>query len=219
MADVLENIAANSTHTPALYAAFLRALISAKLAPQRNLVDKSEQDRGDDNVGAGPTLSIYESPSSSTHVVPSPLVPHPASLSPDTSIDPNLQLHQALPPHSQPEASGNGFFNDPQNYYMNEFHFESEMGPATDITTFPPTMAVPPNSGEDSVMMSGLTMENILSSGFWDNMLVPGASSRHDLRGMFCVLMRSVCVCVCVKGITAWMGLVVGVCLVRVEVD
>jgi len=198
VADVLENIAANSTHTPALYAAFLRALISAKLAPQRNLVDKPEQDQGDDNVGAGPTLSIYESPSSSTHVVPSPLVPHPASLSPDTSIDPNLQLHQALPPHSQPEASGNGFFNDPQNYYMNEFHFESEMGPATDITTFPPTMAVPPNSGEDSAMMSGLTMENILSSGFWDNMLVPGASSRHDLREMFCVLMRSVCVCVCV---------------------
>ena len=29
------------------------------------------------------------------------------------------------------------------------------------------------------------------------------------------MLMRSVCV----KGITAWMGLVVGVCLVRVEVD
>ena len=58
-------------------------------------------------------------------------------------------------------------------YLLDEFQFTSEMGPVADISTFPPTMA--PYPTEDS--MGVLTVENILSSGFWDNMLVPGKSS------------------------------------------
>ena len=57
------------------------------------------------------------------------------------------------------------------NFMLNEFQFESEMGPVADISTFPPTMA--PHPSGDSLGV--LTMENILSSGFWDSMLVPGA--------------------------------------------
>lgn len=52
-----------------------------------------------------------------------------------------------------------------------EFNFNSEMGPATDITTFPPTMA-PTNSHDDVSGM--LSMDSILSNGFWDSVLVPG---------------------------------------------
>ena len=53
---------------------------------------------------------------------------------------------------------------------LNDFQFDSEMGPVADISTFPPTMA--PYSSDDN--MGALTIDHILSSGFWDSMLVPG---------------------------------------------
>jgi hypothetical protein len=56
------------------------------------------------------------------------------------------------------------------SFLLNEFQFDSEMGPVADISTFPPTMA--PYPPQDS--MGTLSVENILSSGFWDSMLVPG---------------------------------------------
>ena len=59
------------------------------------------------------------------------------------------------------------------SFLLNEFQFDSEMGPVADISTFPPTMA--PYPPEDS--MGTLAVDNILSSGFWDSMLVPGKSS------------------------------------------
>ena len=54
--------------------------------------------------------------------------------------------------------------------YLMDFNFNSEMGPVADMSTFPPTMA--PMPAEDTA--PGMTMDNILSSGFWDSMLVPG---------------------------------------------
>jgi hypothetical protein len=59
------------------------------------------------------------------------------------------------------------------SFLLNEFQFDSEMGPVADITTFPPTMA--PYPPEEN--MGVLAVDNILSSGFWDSMLVPGTSS------------------------------------------
>ena len=53
-----------------------------------------------------------------------------------------------------------------------EFNLNSEMGPVADMSTFPPTMA--PMPAEDHHTSAGMTMDNILSSGFWDSMLVPG---------------------------------------------
>ena len=66
---------------------------------------------------------------------------------------------------------GEGGNNGNNPFMLNGFQFDSEMGPVADISTFPPTMA--PHPSEDS--LGSLTMENILSSGFWDSMLVPGA--------------------------------------------
>jgi hypothetical protein len=53
---------------------------------------------------------------------------------------------------------------------LDDFHFESEMGPVADMSTFPPTMAT--NTSDDNIGM--LSMDSILSSGFWDSVLVPG---------------------------------------------
>lgn len=55
---------------------------------------------------------------------------------------------------------------------MNDFYFTSEMGPVADMSTFPPTMATLPTCDEGMGMLS---MDNIFSSSFWDNVLVPGA--------------------------------------------
>lgn len=133
VADVLENISANSLHTPALYAGFLRALISAKTDPS------SAQDRPSSQGGQGT-------------------------------------------PSQDAQHGSNSFGGDPMAYNseptfsVNEFQFDSEMGPVADMSTFPPTMA--PNPSEDA--FGALTVDNILSSGFWDSMLVPGMSSFFD---------------------------------------
>jgi len=130
VADTLENLAANSLHTPALYSGFLRALISAKLDPAPSRDEKQPSpDREQSNDGQQGGSRTPGSGSFGQHM------------------------------------SGYG-----QQEYMNEFQFDSEMGPVADISTFPPTMA--PNPSETT--MGSLTMENILSSSFWDSMLVPG---------------------------------------------
>ncbi|KAJ7811377.1 hypothetical protein B0H14DRAFT_3090616 [Mycena olivaceomarginata] len=55
------------------------------------------------------------------------------------------------------------------------------MGPVADMSTFPPTMA--PIPAEDS--LGSLTMDNILSNGFWDSMLVPGYNTMEGLQRRF----------------------------------
>jgi len=60
---------------------------------------------------------------------------------------------------------------------MSDYSFASEMGPVADISTFPPTMADMPSSDEHMGMLS---MENILSNGFWDSVLVPGYSDTME---------------------------------------
>uniref|UniRef100_A0A0W0FF45 Zn(2)-C6 fungal-type domain-containing protein n=1 Tax=Moniliophthora roreri TaxID=221103 RepID=A0A0W0FF45_MONRR len=65
-------------------------------------------------------------------------------------------------------------FNDP-SFMLNEFQMDSEMGPVADMSTFPPTMASPGNNDSPSMTDGpGMTMDSILSSGFWDSVLVPG---------------------------------------------
>jgi hypothetical protein len=60
---------------------------------------------------------------------------------------------------------------------LSEFHFASEMGPVADMSTFPPTMA----AAHPSDSLGLLSMDSILSGGFWDNVLVPGEFVRFDV--------------------------------------
>ncbi|CAK5277496.1 unnamed protein product [Mycena citricolor] len=69
----------------------------------------------------------------------------------------------------------------PGTFTLNDFQVDGEMGPVADMSTFPPTMA--PTPSEDS--MGVLTMDNILSNGFWDSMLVPGYNTMDGLSGGF----------------------------------
>ncbi|KAJ7772989.1 fungal-specific transcription factor domain-containing protein [Mycena maculata] len=86
---------------------------------------------------------------------------------------------QEIPQFSSPTIGFSAA--DKSSFTLNEFQFDSEMGPVADMSTFPPTMAPPPN--ED--VIGALTMDNILSTGFWDSMLVPGYNSMEGLSGGF----------------------------------
>ncbi|KAJ7080387.1 fungal-specific transcription factor domain-containing protein [Mycena belliarum] len=147
VADVLESIAANPQHTPALYSKFLRALISARLEPPSS---------GSKPVSRGSTGNERRGS------------PGQADM-PEFSTSPTLASFTA------------GADKGPASYTLNEFQFDGEMGPVADMSTFPPTMAPPPS--EDA--MGALTMDNILSNGFWDSMLVPGYNTMEGLSGGF----------------------------------
>ncbi|KAG6816697.1 hypothetical protein H0H87_003785 [Tephrocybe sp. NHM501043] len=155
VADTLESCAANSLHTPALYSHFLRALITAKSSSATN-TGESSSISGD------------------------------AATTNSTNDDPNQQQqqqqHQQQQQQSQPYTStedpnvngvtfnpGAAYAGEP-GYSFNPYQFESEMGPVVDMSVFPPTMAPNPPEGD---MVPALTMDNILSSGFWDSVIVP----------------------------------------------
>lgn len=141
VADVLDNIAANRLHTPALYSGFLRALIAAKVEPH---VDGQQQHQQQQQVDG-------------------------SSLAPDHGLGAYAYAH------------------DPA-FLLNEFQFDSEMGPAADLSTFPPTMAPAPPVSQPAPTgdpHGSLTMEHILGTGFWESMLVPGYGSADGLSGGF----------------------------------
>jgi len=58
------------------------------------------------------------------------------------------------------------------------FHSTGEMGPVADMSIFPPRMAPTTTDGNPGL----LSMDSILSSDFWDSVLVPGYS--HSLEGL-----------------------------------
>jgi hypothetical protein len=135
VADTLENIAANSHHTPALYSSFVRALITARVEPPAvNGESAPPTDGKEGDPGGDEEQSVRGGFNSSL-------------------------------------ASGHILVDDP----LNEFQFDSEMGPVADMSTFPPTMAAY-TTAEDS-MNGMMSMDSIFSNNFWDSVLVPGYSN------------------------------------------
>jgi hypothetical protein len=186
VADVLQDIAASPTHTPALYATFLKALISAKLEPQLRQQPVTIDGSGElDEVKNGPGKILFRPFCWLLSMKISPILVDnsPSILSSPNQVTSSLNGHSNITTNST--TMGGNYYQDTVPYFLNEFQFEGEMGPVQDITTFPPTM-VPQTSLDDptasiiggtsvvGVGGNGLTMENILSSGFWDSMLVPG---------------------------------------------
>jgi len=140
-------------HTPSLYSVFLRALLSAKVdPPAQNALPSDGQETEPMKTEAD--SSAGESHNRGVHVDSSGVMESTDAPQP-VNIEQQQQQQQPLD-------------------FMSEFQFASEMGPVADMSTFPPTMAVS-RPGDDSVGM--LSMDSILSSAFWDNVLVPGKST------------------------------------------
>jgi len=177
MADLLENIAANPFHTPALYSTFLRALLAARVDPSSR------------TGSPRPPLSGV----SSTSNEPSPAIDTPqrdhfpvftdnngANGPPSQAEDGPLGLKMFAP-------MGDGAFSSSDFMMAGS---ASEMGGVLDMSTFPPTMAPPQDPSQHAggggggagniEQPLGMSIDNIFSSGFWDSVLIPGYSSTLD---------------------------------------
>jgi len=89
----------------------------------------------------------------------------------------NNESAAAPPAESNTNGDGEMGVNSSGNDTLNEFQFDSEMGPVIDISTFPPTMA---DSTADDNFAGMLSMDSILSNNFWDSVLVPGYSNTME---------------------------------------
>ncbi|KAM6500251.1 Fungal specific transcription factor domain containing protein [Amanita muscaria] len=113
----------------------------------------------------------------------------------DIDKDHGVSSRDMPPPHMPTVQHPLPYPNDAS--FIPEFQFESEMGPVADMSTFPPTMAPLPTEDTSS---AGVTMDNILSNGFWDNVLIPGYNSMDGITGGFVFGMNG-------SGlITPWLG-------------
>ncbi|KZV88288.1 hypothetical protein EXIGLDRAFT_619562 [Exidia glandulosa HHB12029] len=105
-----------------------------------------------------------------------------AKLNPPPKSDPDVAGDDAIQnddedeasahDHAVPEGTTNGKAVSVDSMStLADFQFSSEMGPVADLSTFPPTMM----TADDPANL--MSMDNILSNGFWDSMLVPGYSN------------------------------------------
>ncbi|KAG6836870.1 hypothetical protein H0H93_001930 [Arthromyces matolae] len=156
VADTLENCAANPLHTPALYSHFLRAILNAKTSSSSETSDANGSD----------TQRMYQDNTDDS------------TGNPNTTTLDNVTQAQSLQNNG---VIYHDVYSAEPGYTLNPFGFESEMGPVADMSTFPPTMA--PNHPEATP--TSLTMDHILSTGFWDSVIVPGYNSMDGLSGGF----------------------------------
>lgn len=161
LADTLESVAVGPLHTPRLYSTFLKAVIASKTGTTVN----GEKEGFENGEPSEPPTSpsIHTSPSIS---IQSPLLqqqPHHHAGVQHEMISPNPTPGELAPLVAAPP---NGVFT--YDYYP--FQNDGEMGTVVDISTFPPTMA------EQDQSWPSLSVDNIFSNNFWDNVLVPGMS-------------------------------------------
>lgn len=137
VASLLERAAVGPLHTPALYATFLKALISAKFEGTNTVLNSPPMNVGTSING----MNLQANSQAISNTVEERNV----------GVKPNI-----LGANSQ-------MFN-PMDFSA------GEMGPVMDMSTFPPRMA--PQTEEPPSQL--LSMDSILSSDFWDSVLVPG---------------------------------------------
>ena len=177
LAETLENVAVGPLHTPRLYSTFLKAVIASKTGAT---VNDEKEGLGNGEPSEPPTSpSIHTSPSAS---IQSPhLQHHPQQAGTQLEIiSPPLPPGELSIPAPPPT---NGLFQNYDYYFQND----GEMGTVVDISTFPPTMA-----DHDQSSWPSLSVDNIFSGAFWDNVLVPGM---FNLTAAFSNLLRRLRVC------------------------
>ena len=166
LADTLENVAVGPLHTPRLYSTFLKAVIASKTGASVN----GERDGFENGEPTDPPTSpsIHTSPSASIQSPHLQQQPQQQAGTHLEMISPNPTVGELAPPMSVPvPPPTDGIFPGCDYYFQND----GEMGAVLDISTFPPTMA------DHEQSWSPLSVQNIFSHTFWDNVLVPGMSS------------------------------------------
>ena len=166
MADTLENIAVGPLHTPRLYSTFLKAVIASKTETPMN-GDREGFENGESTEP--PTSPSIHTPSTSIQSPHLQQQPHQQAGTPLEMISPNPAAGELASSISVPvPPPTDGIFPGYDYYFQND----GEMGAVLDISTFPPTMAE-----HDQQSWPALSVQNIFSHTFWDNVLVPGMSN------------------------------------------
>lgn len=166
MAKTLESVAVNKYHTPYLYSVFLRALLASKIDGSRPNSPRP--------TTAGPVLSANDS---------------------------TMQSSQTAYPQQGPESPSRNGFNMNSNDIFGLEMYKSLGENYGDVSAFvnPFDMSNPTQTTAESDLMGHfnantvgmdqngpMSLDSLLTPGFWDSMLVPGtyilqSSSEEDL--------------------------------------
>ncbi|KAG9039454.1 hypothetical protein FRB95_010743 [Tulasnella sp. JGI-2019a] len=154
VADLLESVAVNPYHTPALYSTFLRALVSSKTGASQ---------------APSPRMAFKDDPMSDGDVRPSN----------ELQVQ-DLGMNNNQNGNGPQQLSGRSGSPMRENTFNAWQHFAGETGQAQvqDMTTFPPTFAPAPSDQNHDLNM--FSMDNILGNGFWDSVLIPGYSNSFE---------------------------------------
>ena len=161
LADTLESVAVGPLHTPRLYSTFLKAVIASKTGATMNGGREGFENGEPSEPPTSP--SIHTSPATSIqspHLQQQPQ--HQQVGAQLEMISPNLPPEQLAP--AMPVPPTNGVYPNYDCYFQND----GEMGTAVDISIFPPTMA------DHDQSWPSLSIDNIFSTTFWGDVLVPG---------------------------------------------
>ncbi|CAG7849352.1 SubName: Full=Uncharacterized protein {ECO:0000313/EMBL:CCA78067.1} [Serendipita indica DSM 11827] len=161
MADTLQTVAVNKYHTPYLYSVFLRALLASK-------VEGSQPNSPRPMATPGPVISANDPAmqTSGMHFAPGPESPTRNGFSNSGDLF-GLDMYRSLGEN----------YGDTSNF-VNPFDMSTAQPMNMDISSAY-NASVPAPSADPYAPMS---LDSLLSSGFWDSMLVPGFS--NTLEGM-----------------------------------
>jgi len=159
LADTLANVAVGPLHAPRLYSTLLNAVIASETGVPVN----GEREGFENGEPSEPPTS----PSIRTSPATSIQWPH-LQQQPQQQVNTQLEMINVPPgePTPMPAPPTNGVFPSCNYYFQND----GEMGTVADISTFPPTMA------DHDRSWHSFSVDNIFSTTFWDNALVPGIS-------------------------------------------
>lgn len=181
VADTLESVAVNPSHTPALYSTFLRAVVAARKAgpsqpasprssaAQDSSLSQNQQPRGnhssplDVQLASNPAAGVFGDEHQFGDGALG-LKMFPPALSGTNGGGAGATPGRDLVWNPNGSTTTNGNVGPSGNNNGGELDLQAAM-----------SFQLPnPPQGDD---FSSLSMDNILSGGFWDNVLIPGLYS------------------------------------------
>jgi hypothetical protein len=192
VADTLESVAINSSHTPALYSTFLRAVVTARTAgPSQPPSPRANMTQNPMDI----SFAAQQQPNNTNSPLDAQLASNPAAgvLGDEHQFGDGALGLKMFPPANGgngdaigPGASAGAGGGDggnvgaggttPGGELVWNTHMSGANGGAAggelDLQVAMSSFQLPnPPQGDD---FSSMSMDNILSGGFWDNVLMPG---------------------------------------------
>jgi hypothetical protein len=184
VANTLESVAINTSHTPALYSTFLRAVIAARTAgpsaPPSPRIDANGNNQGAPSAGLQGNSSGHGNVSNSTLDIALASNPAAGVFGEEQQFgDGALGLKMFPPAAGGMSLSGDGVVGGTgtpagatPGGNISWTPAMSGNGAGNELDLQAMSFQLPTTTGTDD--FSSMSMDNILSGGFWDNVLIPG---------------------------------------------